>query len=112
MDRALSIVVRTARPDEISANDAETAALIAAGEAANIVPGYKLTPNPDGEKFAFYAEINVNVDDLWNLFVNLLLQMPEEIAFLYGEVEEGPRFSPYMEKLALLGDLRSGMADG
>lgn len=70
---------------------------------ANIVPGYLIRPNTSNvNAYNFFAEINIDNDDLWLLFTDVLLQMPREVSLIYGAIEEEPSFSVYMDRDMLL----------
>jgi hypothetical protein len=69
--------------------------------SANIVQGYTIQPNPsDAFPYRFYAEVNIDNDNLWQLVKALAIQLPDEVSFIYGDYEH-PSFSKYMDKYKL-----------
>lgn len=66
--------------------------------SANIVEGYKLK-EVQGEKFTHFAEINVDVDKLWNLFIGLSDRLISNTAYgIIGFKDEKPNMSNFTEK--------------
>jgi hypothetical protein len=93
--------IRTPRFDEVPKNE-ETFERIRARESAKIVQGYTIKANENPGLFTFFSEVNVNVDQLWPLFIHLMLQLPEDIALVYGPKDEELNFSKYVDKFELL----------
>lgn len=90
--------IRTARPDEIPARS-ELIDRIMSRHTANIVEGFTLRENQSTDlPFKFYAEINVDNQNLWALFTTLFLQLPEKICLIYGHIDDAPAYSPYLDK--------------
>jgi len=79
--------------------------LLARRRMANITQGYKTTPNKTPQlPYTFIAEININNDKLWQLFIALSNNMPAEVACVYGQYddEEEPTTSGYFDKAFVL----------
>lgn len=98
--------IRTARYDEVP-KDPEVIARIDARKTAKIVQGYIVKPNPEPGDFTFYAEVNIDIDQLWKLFRHLVLQLPDFVALVYGFKDEEPEYGRYMDKFELLNILNS-----
>ena len=97
--------IRTARPDEVPARS-DLIDRIASRQTANIVQGFTLRENPSIDlPFKFYAEINVDNQNLWALFTTLLLQLPEEICLIYGHIDDAPSYSSYLDKYKIFNTL-------
>ncbi|RZK39868.1 MAG: hypothetical protein EOO61_06895 [Hymenobacter sp.] len=97
--------IRTARPDEVP-KQGGLLNRIADSEIANIVEGYVFHSNETNElPFAFFAEINVDSQRLWNLFKALLLQLPDEICLVYNYKGSEPIYSNYAGKYEILNKL-------
>jgi len=75
----------------------------------NLVPGYKLWDKPEEQQypFNFYAEVNVNNGDLWQLVLALTKALPEVCALIIHHIDEDPFFGKYTDKLVLLATLSS-----
>jgi hypothetical protein len=99
----LAPTIRTPRPDEVPQH-ADVLDSIQRRQMARIVEGYTLLENTSHEQpFAFFSEINVNNSKLWSLFQAFLLQMPDEVYFIYGHKDtEAPLCSPYKDKFQIL----------
>src|SRR5471032_1609406 len=66
---------------------------------AKIVEGFRIKRDDSKELgYKFFAEINVDNDKLWTLFKTLTLQMPEEIALIYGHIDIEPSYGRYLDK--------------
>lgn len=71
-------------------------------ESANITEGYKLV-EVEGEKFTHFAEINIDVDNLWNLFVGLSDILIGNTAYgIIGFKDEEPTMSNFTEKQRII----------
>jgi hypothetical protein len=98
--------IRLARADELPDTAANTER-IELGQQANIVPGYTLRPNANGDlPFRFYAEINVNNGSLWNVFNALADHLPSPVCLIYHHTSETETYSPYTERDEVLGVLK------
>ncbi len=96
--------VRTPRPDEVPDNP-DIRQRIEARQSANIVQGFTIQQNPTASfPYKFYAEINVDNENLWSFFKTLVLQLPPEVSFIYGD-GENPCFSKYLDKYGLLNQI-------
>lgn len=72
---------------------------------ANITQGYKITLNKTPQlPYTFSAEININNDKLWQLFMALSDALPAEVACVYGQYDddEEPTTSGYFDKAFVL----------
>lgn len=97
--------IRTARPDEVP-KQAEILEGIAKSKTAKIVEGYVFQYNETHDlPFKFFAEINIDNQNLWSLFKHLLLQFPEEICIVYNFKDEEPVYSGYADKYGVLNQL-------
>ena len=78
---------------------------------AQIVEGFNIRPNPTSQlAFAFTAEININNDRLWDLFLSLAETLPDEVSCTYGMSAEEPLSSgvwPIIELVDLLGEFET-----
>ncbi len=82
--------VRLAKREEIPGPESQRAAEWARIESANITSGFVLT-QVVGERFAFYAEANVDAPSLWPVFRDLSRALIEEEAtLLFSEVDDQP----------------------
>ena len=97
--------IRTANPDEVPERP-DIIDRITSRKTANIVQGFTLNENSSVDlPFKFYAEINVDNQNLWALFTALLLQLPEEICLVYGHIDDDPSYSAYLDKYKILNRL-------
>ncbi|WP_185205990.1 hypothetical protein [Chryseobacterium sp. C3] len=76
-------------------------------KTANIVQGYtfKLKENNSEHEsigFDFFAEINIDNSNLWNLTVALSKTLPEVAAVLFGHIDFGLNYGNYEEKDSIL----------
>ncbi|OJJ14431.1 hypothetical protein BKI52_42365 [marine bacterium AO1-C] len=78
-----------------------------ASKQANIVAGYQLTPVPINEdsNFKFYAQINVNNQQLWTLFIALANELPEDVTLVFGIQDNELQYRDFSSKTALLKSL-------
>lgn len=98
----LSPTIRTARVDELPRSQ-ETEDRIKQRQSANIVEGFTVKLNPQGDlPFKFFCEINIDNARLWRLLQAFLMQFPHEISLLFSHIDEEPTYSPYMDKLEIL----------
>src|ERR1700744_2191885 len=68
-------------------------------ESANIVEGYTLTTDFEMlQTHKFYSEINVDNDRLWDVFKDLVLKFPDEVALIYHHVDDEPTYGKYLDK--------------
>jgi hypothetical protein len=101
----LPVTIRIARHDEVP-NDPTILRKIADGEDANIVEGYVFHYNESHDlPFKFFAEINIDNQNLWTLFKTLLLQLPQEICIVFHHKDEEPIYSGYADKYEVLNQL-------
>lgn len=71
-------------------------------DSANIIEGYKLA-EVQGEKFTHYAEINIDADNIWNLFVALSDKLIGDTAYgIIGFKDEKPTMSNFTEKQRII----------
>ncbi len=102
----LPITLRIPNIDEIPANSGVSERL-EKRKTANIVEGYILHQkdnNPDHSdlEFNFYAEININNSNLWNLVESLSEEMPETIAVIFGHEGSELNYGKYSKKAETL----------
>jgi hypothetical protein len=73
-------------------------------EHAKIVEGYTFAENISPDLgFKFYAEINIDNCQLWNLYKSLILQLPNEVRLIYGHIDENDQsFGTDSDKLDLI----------
>ncbi|WP_343664092.1 hypothetical protein [Chryseobacterium mucoviscidosis] len=76
-------------------------------KTANIVQGYtfKLKENNSENEsigFDFFAEINIDNSNLWNLIVALSKTLPEVAAVLFGHIDFDLNYGNYEEKDSIL----------
>jgi hypothetical protein len=98
----LPVTVRVPLPNEIPhREDAEE--LLAKRKKANITQGYRLKPNETQQlPFGFYADININNDRLWQLFIALADDLPAEVHCIYGLYEDEAVTTDYFPKQDVL----------
>lgn len=71
-------------------------------ELANISEGYKLTAIHE-EKFTHFVEINIDVDNLWSLFVALSDRLLGDTAYgVVGFKDEKPTLSNFTKKQSII----------
>jgi hypothetical protein len=76
-------------------------------DSASIIEGYNLT-KVQGEKFTHFAEINIDADNLWTLFVALSEGLIGDIAYgIIGFKDEKPTMSNFTEKQRII-DILNG----
>jgi len=76
-------------------------------DAASIIEGYKLA-EVQGEKFTHFAEINIDADNLWDLFVALSDKLIGDTAYgIIGFKDEKPTLSDFTEKQRII-DILNG----
>jgi hypothetical protein len=93
--------IRPPRADEYPSGT-DIAKIDALREAAKIVPGFRLREAGDDR---FMAEVNVDVDRLWETFEALAFVLPEPISGIVGVKDEEPMFGEYADKAAVLAAL-------
>lgn len=78
---------------------------IKASDNNNIVEGYTFSPNTNNDyPYRFFAEINVDNSNLWNLFKAMMLAMPDDISFITGRKDDSTKdvaHSEYQDKYGL-----------
>lgn len=70
--------------------------------AADIVPGYKVMYPEKPQAFKFFAQCNVNIDDLWDAVEALSKLVPDESRGVIGIREDQPYFGRTNDKSMLL----------
>lgn len=98
----LPITIRFPEENEIPMNSSVLERL-RKSKSANIVEGYTLNQKQiDSENkdfgFEFYAEINVNNSNLWNLLIALTETLPEVTSLLFGHIDFEINYGNYEEK--------------
>ena len=102
--------LRFARFDEIPKNSPALARLRLT-EKAKIIEGYTFQlKSQDNEEqknlpFNFYAEININNTNLWNLVVALTEMLPDVSALIIGYLDSEPNYGKYLNKSELIENL-------
>jgi hypothetical protein len=95
--------IRPPRPDEYPAG-ADVAKIDALRDAAKIEPGHRFRSITDDR---FVAEVNVDVDRLWDTFEALAFVLPEPVSGIVGFKDDDPMFSEYADKATVLAALHS-----
>jgi hypothetical protein len=72
-------------------------------KTANIVQGYTLKYNKDNPEnelmgFKFYAEINIDNSNLWNLILALSETLPDIAALLFGHIDFDLNYGNYEDR--------------
>ncbi|WP_410878155.1 hypothetical protein [Myroides sp. DW712] len=98
--------IRMLTEDELPANPSLLARL-KEGQQANIVPGYTFTPKTKNENqqelpFSFYAEINVDNTQLWELFIALAATLPQQASLLFGPIDADIHYGNYTDTASIL----------
>lgn len=103
----LSPTIRLPEPDELP-NNPEVFERLKFRETANIVEGFKLLENTTHDlPFRFYAEINVNNSQLWEVFLKLTDLLPSEVSLIINAFEEEPHISAPEKKSHILTSLET-----
>lgn len=70
--------------------------------SANIIEGF-IIQVVSGEKFSHYAEVNIDVDKIWNLFCSITNKLVDDAAYgIIGFKGEKPTLSKFTNKERLL----------
>lgn len=98
----LPVTIRSFNEDEVHM-DSELLKAIEELKSANIVEGFTFKlkdDNPENENlgFKFYSEINVDNSKLWELILKLSETLPENVAFLFGQIDEDIQYGNYTSK--------------
>lgn len=98
----LPITIRSFNEDEVHM-DSELLKAIEELKSANIVEGFTFKlkdDNPENENlgFKFYSEINVDNSRLWELILELSETLPENVAFLFGQIDQDVQYGSYTSK--------------
>lgn len=80
----------------------DVAALKEQYDSAAIVPGYKVMYPEKAQAFKFFAQCNVNIDELWDAVEALSKLVPDESRGVIGIREDQPYFGPANDKSMLL----------
>ena len=98
----LPVTVRIPLPEEMP-HRPDIEELLLKRKKAEITEGYKITPNTIRQlSFAFQAEININNSSLWNLMLELLTLLPEQICCEYSLNEDETVTTDYFYKETIL----------
>lgn len=96
--------IRTPNDDEIpdSSKDS-TYNRLKQRNYANIFEGFKIFPKDKNSEhsdlpFKFYSEININNSKLWDLFINLCDELPNEVSLIFNDSEVEPYYGNYTDK--------------
>lgn len=94
----LPVTVRLPKPDEVS-HRPDIEEIMFKRKKANITQGFVFRKNNGPQlPFAFYAEININNSNLWNLFIALTDTLPTEVSCEYGLYEDEQVTTEYFSK--------------
>lgn len=94
----LPITLRPPRVNEVP-NNPSILARLELRKTANIVEGYKILLNDNTESaFRFYAEINVDNSKLWKLTLELINELPDEVALIFNHIDTDPNYGKYVSK--------------
>jgi len=74
--------------------------------AAQIEPGYVLSPADGDKPFAFYARCNVDTDQLWDAFEAFSGDLPDVVGTILGFKDERPKVLPYSARADVVAQLR------
>jgi hypothetical protein len=97
--------IRTARVDELPVIK-DNLEWIEESKSAKIVEGFVLKPNDTGElPFDFFCEINVDNPKLWKLFKDFLVTFPDEISFIFNQIDSEPIYTKYDDKFKILNEI-------
>jgi hypothetical protein len=95
--------IRPPRHDEYPTGS-EPAKVDTLRDAARIEPGYRLREAKDER---FMAEVNVDVDRLWETFEALAFVLPDPVSGIVGVKDDEPMFGEYADKAAVLATLHA-----
>lgn len=78
-----------------------------AKHSAKIIEGFKLFQNEKKSEspFIFAAEINIDNDRLWDLFISLCEELPDIAALLFGFYDNDINYGRYAEKEEIMLEL-------
>ena len=78
-----------------------------AKRSARIIEGFKLFQNENKSEFPFIfgAEINIDNDRLWDLFISLCEELPNNAALLFGFYDNDLNYGRYTEKERIIFEL-------
>lgn len=94
--------IRFPKPEEIPAIP-EIIARMKDIEHANLVEGYLLNYNHSLElPFTFFAEININNSRIWDVFLQLTKQLPNQVSLVWSLNGSESNHSRYIEKQNIL----------
>lgn len=94
--------IRFPKPEEIPAIP-EIIARMKDIEHANLVEGYLLNYNHSLElPFTFFAEININNSRIWDVFLQLTKQLPNQVSLVWSLNGSESNHSKYIEKQNIL----------
>jgi hypothetical protein len=88
--------IRTPRIDEVP-NRKDVIDAINKRLTANIVEGYVIKDNPSGD-LPFFAEINIDNDNLWELFKTLSLHIESEISVIFKHIDDETTYGIYGDR--------------
>lgn len=70
--------------------------------SANIVKGF-IIKEASGEKFSHYAEVNIDADEIWDVFCGLTNKLIDDVAYgILGFKDEEPRLSEFTKTERLI----------
>jgi hypothetical protein len=96
--------IRFVRGNEIPDSNSDKSEMLEKIHNANIQQGFVISNLVEDAKFKFYAEININAEQIWLIFRNLCeVLLPDEVMPIIGELDdEFLNNGEYDEKLKLL----------
>lgn len=102
---AIPPTIRVPQPSDFPHRE-DIVDLLQKRKAANITQGFITKPNKTPQlPYAFNADININNNRLWALFLALAGDMPEKISCTYGLYKEDPVTTGNLPKQEMLQDL-------
>jgi hypothetical protein len=89
-------------------NDPKVQERIKLSKTANIVEGYTIHKSKENTEFpfAFFAEVNVNNSRLWNVFLRLSDELPEEVSLIFNVSDGEVNYGTYTSKIDTLNFLK------
>jgi len=103
----LAPTFRSPNPDEIP-NSSDVLAAIDQRKQTNFVEGFILKRVDSNEfGYKFYAEINIDNYMLWLLLKEFILLMPQNVALIYGHIDDSPKYGNYLDKYELINKIES-----
>ncbi|QAA32115.1 hypothetical protein [Clostridium manihotivorum] len=97
----LPLGIRIPTNDEYP-NEYDVKSINTARDTANITEGFKIAKVSD-QNFTYFAEVNLDVDKIWDVFSHLANNLIDHIAYgILGFKDEEPLLSNFAEKQAII----------